>query len=598
MEDVEIKKYPLKLKFNFFSKLFSALFLFYAIYSAYIHRWVTDDAFISFRYARNLSRGLGFVFNQGEFVEGYTNFLWTILIYFGLKLNLDPIFVSIYLGIIFYIFSLIILYKISFQLNQRNFFPLAFFCFSIQAHAHIFATSGLEGSMFGFFLLSGLGIFIFQERISFLSLGNFFLILACLTRPDGFLFYIIANLFLLIKLISKKEKFFIFKIFIMQTPFLLFYIPYFYWKFHYYGSIFPNTFYAKSGDKTYFEQGFLYIKLYFLSYYGFLISGIVFLVWAFKFKKMNSSLGSFISSDRTSRLKEKNLKKLSLSKLKRRKKTPNLKKISKSAFWILFLPSLLYIFYLCKIGGDFMFARLLIPISPILFLFTEIILSEQKKYSRILYSIILILSFLFYYNPYKNTQIPIIDQISNESDIYKLNSVYELKLKLIPISKEFRDEEIPVAFGGSEAMLIYYLDPKIAIESVTGLTDEFIAHQEIKTRGRVGHEKQAPLDYLKKRKVGIHFFPSSEIPKKEYNLFKIKNFPGEFRILEYDSASFENLGKTKNFSFTNFESYLDKYNFSDKSKDTILKDYTQFKEYYFNSNEDFLREEKFKKFLD
>lgn len=38
-----------------------------------------DDAFISFRYAHNLVRGEGLVFNPGEYVEGYTNLLWTLL---------------------------------------------------------------------------------------------------------------------------------------------------------------------------------------------------------------------------------------------------------------------------------------------------------------------------------------------------------------------------------------------------------------------------------------------------------------------------------------------------------------------------------------
>src|SRR4051812_34401047 len=40
--------------------------------------WLADDAFISFRYAQNFASGLGLVFNPGEWVEGYTNFLWTI----------------------------------------------------------------------------------------------------------------------------------------------------------------------------------------------------------------------------------------------------------------------------------------------------------------------------------------------------------------------------------------------------------------------------------------------------------------------------------------------------------------------------------------
>ena len=40
--------------------------------------FLCDDAFISFRYARNLLKGHGLVFNPGEYVEGYSNFLWTL----------------------------------------------------------------------------------------------------------------------------------------------------------------------------------------------------------------------------------------------------------------------------------------------------------------------------------------------------------------------------------------------------------------------------------------------------------------------------------------------------------------------------------------
>ena len=39
-----------------------------------------DDVFISFRYAENAARGLGWVFNPGEQVEGFSNLLWTMLL--------------------------------------------------------------------------------------------------------------------------------------------------------------------------------------------------------------------------------------------------------------------------------------------------------------------------------------------------------------------------------------------------------------------------------------------------------------------------------------------------------------------------------------
>src|SRR5580765_5619800 len=54
-------------------------------------RFVIDDAFISLRYARNLALGHGLVYNAGERVEGYTNFLWTLFLALPHLLRVDPI---------------------------------------------------------------------------------------------------------------------------------------------------------------------------------------------------------------------------------------------------------------------------------------------------------------------------------------------------------------------------------------------------------------------------------------------------------------------------------------------------------------------------
>ena len=61
------------------------------VFLALLNRFIQDDAFISFQYARNLVEGHGLTFNPGERVEGYTNFLWTLLISAGIGLGVDPI---------------------------------------------------------------------------------------------------------------------------------------------------------------------------------------------------------------------------------------------------------------------------------------------------------------------------------------------------------------------------------------------------------------------------------------------------------------------------------------------------------------------------
>ena len=58
-----------------------------------------DDAYISYRYARNLVEGLGLVYNAGERVEGFTNPLWTLLVAAGLALRLDAPAVGHALGL-------------------------------------------------------------------------------------------------------------------------------------------------------------------------------------------------------------------------------------------------------------------------------------------------------------------------------------------------------------------------------------------------------------------------------------------------------------------------------------------------------------------
>ena len=60
--------------------LLVALLIAAAGWMAWLAVYQVDDAFIVYRYARNLAHGNGFVFNPGERVEGVTCFLWTVLL--------------------------------------------------------------------------------------------------------------------------------------------------------------------------------------------------------------------------------------------------------------------------------------------------------------------------------------------------------------------------------------------------------------------------------------------------------------------------------------------------------------------------------------
>jgi len=62
--------------------------------------WKLDDSYITFSYAQNWVQGHGIVFNRGEYVEGYTCFLWVALSALGLRLGADIAPWSTVLGIL------------------------------------------------------------------------------------------------------------------------------------------------------------------------------------------------------------------------------------------------------------------------------------------------------------------------------------------------------------------------------------------------------------------------------------------------------------------------------------------------------------------
>ena len=149
--------------------------------------WLCDDAFISFRYAENLAQGNGLVFNPGEHVEGYTNFLWTVLLAWGI-LGLAPEALSTTLGLLAFAGTTLVLAAAGRRTagaGDRAWVPAAALCWLGLGHARLFATSGLETSLFTLLFTAGAVLAIQAERPRhWVSLG-LVAALATLTRPEG-----------------------------------------------------------------------------------------------------------------------------------------------------------------------------------------------------------------------------------------------------------------------------------------------------------------------------------------------------------------------------------------------------------------------------
>ena len=117
---------------------------------AFFFDFTQDDAFITFRYAANYLNGEGLVYNSGERVEGYTNFLWLLLMIFGRLAGMDFVLFSKILGALCSVGVIIILYLTGVSIFGRNSFLPGLACL-IPASAYSFAywsMAGLETAAF------------------------------------------------------------------------------------------------------------------------------------------------------------------------------------------------------------------------------------------------------------------------------------------------------------------------------------------------------------------------------------------------------------------------------------------------------------------
>jgi arabinofuranosyltransferase len=143
-----------------------------------------DDAFISYRYARNLVEGRGLVYNPGERVEGYTNLLWTLLVAGGLKLGLRAEVAGHLLCLLGGAAALLFAFLYSRVGLPRSRAWLAgcapLLLLSSPSFA-IWSSSGMETPLFAAELTAALA-FEAQRRTRWLTAA---LVAATLTRPEG-----------------------------------------------------------------------------------------------------------------------------------------------------------------------------------------------------------------------------------------------------------------------------------------------------------------------------------------------------------------------------------------------------------------------------
>lgn len=223
--------------------------------------FAVDDVFITLRVAQNAANGLGLVYNPGEWVEGYSNFLWTVMIAGIAKIagtSYDQPYTLMWAakGLSFAagLGTLLLLYRVAKLRMLSSFYALLTVLALIATGSFVlWMCGGLEGTFYAMLLTAAILTVEKYRRSSdtkyFAYLGVI-LFLASITRPEV-LMHSGAMLFVILFTVAKSDR----KAVIMKTliPYAILMAAFFAWRWFTYHDLLPNTFYAKTtgGLKSY-----------------------------------------------------------------------------------------------------------------------------------------------------------------------------------------------------------------------------------------------------------------------------------------------------------------------------------------------------------
>jgi arabinofuranosyltransferase len=224
--------------------------------------FVTDDAYISFVYARNLAQHGQLVFNLGEHpVEGYTNFLWTVLLAGLLRLGLPPERTSIVLGVALAAATLLVAGDLARRLRARDadgagaggaagawsaWDTLPALLLAAVPGFACWAGGGLETQLFTFLLTLGLLLYLEDAPALASPRAGLVLGLAALTRPEGNLFFVLLVLHCSMERWRAGRPLLDRGIVRLGLAFSSLVVPHLIFRRLYYGWWLPNTFYIKA----------------------------------------------------------------------------------------------------------------------------------------------------------------------------------------------------------------------------------------------------------------------------------------------------------------------------------------------------------------
>lgn len=239
---------------------------------------VTEDAYITFRYAQNIADGNGPVFNTGERVEGYANFLWMIAIALPkAAFGADIETFAIVLGILATLGSVLLAYVTVNRLvaravgEPRPAYGVA--AAVLVAGAGGLAAYGASGTETPLLLLLIFGVFASLSARRPVVAGVL-VAFTMMTRPAGTLLAVLVGCWLVIAALRGRYTWWSPAGWLLGG--LVFVAPWTAWRVTYYNHVPPTSALILFDEqRASFDRGWQYLSGFSVVHQGFLLLGLV-----------------------------------------------------------------------------------------------------------------------------------------------------------------------------------------------------------------------------------------------------------------------------------------------------------------------------------
>lgn len=439
---------------------------------AWFFQFMQDDAFISYRYSRNLARGEGLVFNPDEYVEGYTNFLWTVIHAVPEEFGWNTMRFSQVLSILIMVVTLAVTRRFARAVLRDD--ALAFIVTVLMVANMTFigyGTGGLE-TMLVTLLVTSVGallhpdVYLRDDAVRRRVFAGVLAGVAFLTRMDSLV--LVATWFIAALVVEWRASAAEDRVrgglrsaLQLGLPALVVVVPWLVWKMDYYGNLLPNTFYAKSAGSPFYPMAWtlVYIAVFVISYGAFLLIGRL---WRH---------GREI--------------------------------IARPGVGATFAVIPVWLVYMIYVGGDFMEFRFFVPIIPVLAMLAALLLDEYRSAIRQV-ALLGVLAVFSLFHQVTNNLPPVLD--FNELSHWPTQSPTTWYGMSQILAEEFPgelgDEGRPRIAVAPLGVFGYFAD--LETVDMLGLTDEYVARNgEVFSVYLPGHVRMAPVDYLVERDVHL-----------------------------------------------------------------------------------------------